>query len=105
MPIALPDTLATPESPQLIPNFRVAKHEFLTAREVAVRLGYSHQRVYQLAEQNAIPHIRVGKGVRFPRRAFEEWLDQLNTRSLASVAAGSWKPIELAEGEGDGSDH
>jgi excisionase family DNA binding protein len=46
----------------------------LTAAEVAKRLGLSTTTIYDLARRGGIPHIRVGKAIRFSRPHLERWL-------------------------------
>src|SRR5262249_33755414 len=50
-----------------------SSREFLTADEVADLLRLRREYVYELARQGEIPSIRVGKYVRIPKTAFEEW--------------------------------
>ncbi|HEV8639136.1 MAG TPA: helix-turn-helix domain-containing protein [Chloroflexota bacterium] len=61
--------------------------EFLRVRDVAVRLGVSESRVYQMAAQSAIPVARFagGRALRVPRAAFERWLEEQTEAALASV--------------------
>lgn len=61
---------------------------FLTVLEVARILDRSRERTYQLAAAGQIPSVKIGGQVRVPRRAFEQWLDALNTRALARVVDG-----------------
>src|SRR5688572_30463888 len=47
-----------------------------TADQVAELLQTSTDRVYQMAREGRIPHVRLGeRSIRFPRRAFHAWLD------------------------------
>jgi excisionase family DNA binding protein len=53
-----------------------------TADQVAELLQTSTDRVYQMAREGRIPHVRLGKrSIRFPRHAFHAWLD-----------GGAWEP-------------
>lgn len=61
--------------------------EMLTPAEVAPALRIPVKRLYLLAAAGAVPHVRLGRSVRFPRRAFEEWMSQQNQASLTSLAA------------------
>jgi excisionase family DNA binding protein len=45
----------------------------LTAEQVAERLGISRYDVYQLAKRDAIPHLRIGRRVRFRLTDLERW--------------------------------
>ncbi|BDG59924.1 helix-turn-helix domain-containing protein [Caldinitratiruptor microaerophilus] len=46
-----------------------------TAREIAAEYGLRVERVYELARQSLIPHVRVGRSVRFDRLAVERWIE------------------------------
>jgi excisionase family DNA binding protein len=48
--------------------------KLLLADEVASLLRVNKDRVYQLARDNQIPHVRVGRQVRFQESALKEWL-------------------------------
>src|SRR5712692_9101452 len=43
------------------------------ARELAQRLGIHRSRLYHLVRTGRIPHLRVGRGVRFDPDAIREW--------------------------------
>ena len=47
---------------------------FLRPAEIASVLGLTTGRVYQLAREGEIPFTRVGRSIRVPREAWEEWL-------------------------------
>lgn len=46
----------------------------LTAREVAEALGLPKWRVYQLARDEGLPAVRLGRSLRFDADALAEWL-------------------------------
>jgi excisionase family DNA binding protein len=46
----------------------------LTVEETAKVLGCSADKVYEMAAQNKIPHVHLGKLIRVPRTALEKWL-------------------------------
>lgn len=58
---------------------------FMTVPEVARLLGRSPERTYGLISAGVVPGVKIGKHVRVPRRAFEQWVDQLNERALAGT--------------------
>jgi excisionase family DNA binding protein len=47
--------------------------EILTADEVGRRLCLSKGHVYELARAGEIPHVRIGKNVRFRWSSVEAW--------------------------------
>lgn len=42
--------------------------------EAAAALGLSKSFVYQLVLAGELPHVRIGRSVRIPRTALEEWI-------------------------------
>jgi excisionase family DNA binding protein len=46
----------------------------LRAEEVAERLQLTTDFVYALARKGAIPHLRLGRAVRFRAEAIDNWL-------------------------------
>ncbi len=59
--------------------------ELLKPQELAVPLGVSVPRVYQLIAAGHIPSVRVGGAIRIPRAAWEEWLKAQSVRAIAAV--------------------
>lgn len=45
-----------------------------TATEVADQTGLSRHRVYELARVEGMPHVRLGRAVRFDPTAVRAWL-------------------------------
>lgn len=46
----------------------------LTIPEVASRLRISRNLAYELAARGELPHIRLGRVIRVPRAALEDWI-------------------------------
>jgi excisionase family DNA binding protein len=46
----------------------------LTAREVSEALGLPKWRVYQLAREEDLPSVRLGRSLRFDGDALAEWI-------------------------------
>jgi len=46
----------------------------LTIPEVASRLRISRNLAYELAARGELPHIRLGRVIRVPRDALEDWI-------------------------------
>lgn len=55
-------------------------------KEIAEVLDVSTQRVYEMARQNIIPHVRLGRVVKFDPERIEQWIEA-GGRSLR----GGWK--------------
>ncbi|WP_414642372.1 helix-turn-helix domain-containing protein [Baekduia sp.] len=49
----------------------------LTADEVASLMRVTTAWVYAESRRNALPHVRLGRYVRFRRSAIERWLDDV----------------------------
>ncbi len=45
----------------------------LTAEEVGQRLGMSAWSVYELAKRRQIPHMRIGRRMRFRQADLDQW--------------------------------
>lgn len=48
----------------------------LQAEQVAALLGVKRSSVYEYARTNQIPHVRIGRHVRFVRSDLESWLSR-----------------------------
>lgn len=51
-----------------------ARRQLATVDAVVERLGVSRYRVYELAREGLLPHVRIGKSVRFDMERVEEWI-------------------------------
>ena len=49
--------------------------DYLTADQVARRIGYSRSYVYQLVTKEQIPFIRYGTKVLFDEKQIKEWMN------------------------------
>ena len=52
-------------------------HQLLTAREVAELLRLPVSTVYDLARTGRLPHLRIGRAMRFSREDLEEHLAEM----------------------------
>ena len=43
----------------------------LTAEQISKIIGCTPQHIYQMAQQNKLPHFRIGSHVRFPANVIE----------------------------------
>lgn len=59
----------------------------LTAGEVAALLGVRTSWVYDRARRGGIPHLRLGRHVRFRLEAIEAWIEELEAESTNGVPA------------------
>jgi prophage regulatory protein len=48
--------------------------QLLRPDEVAEMLGIGRSKVYSLIREETIPSVRIGKSIRVPAQALEEWL-------------------------------
>lgn len=48
--------------------------EIFTVKEAARFLRVSPWKIYDLAQSGSIPHIRVGRSLRFSRTQLEDWM-------------------------------
>jgi excisionase family DNA binding protein len=91
-----------PRQPEPPPAEKAA--DFLTAAQLAARLGISRETVRRLAIAGALPHTVVCRGARkttrrFPRRFADEFAASgLDTDSLAAFSA-QWRARVTAPGQ------
>ena len=48
----------------------------LRADEAAKALGVSQAQVFKLAQRGELPCVRIGRSVRFPRKALQAWIEE-----------------------------
>jgi excisionase family DNA binding protein len=53
--------------------------ELLRVAEAAQVLALSRTKVYEMAERNQIPVLRIGTAVRIPRRRLLDWIEAQTT--------------------------
>ena len=53
----------------------VSLPKLLTAKEVSKAISLPVHRLYELVRLDAIPHVRLGRTVRFNATALADWLD------------------------------
>ena len=63
--------------------------DYLTAKEIAARLGISDRQVQRLARQGRIPFVRRGRLIRVPIVAWEAWMQGQAREALAVVEGGN----------------
>jgi excisionase family DNA binding protein len=55
---------------------------FLSVRELASFLNISSDFIYMMVEQKRVPHIRLGRAIRFDIKRLESWI---NDNSVEAV--------------------
>jgi putative molybdopterin biosynthesis protein len=69
----------------------------MDTREVAAYLRLKERRIYDLARQQAIPHVRATGKLLFPRRQIDAWLaakaGTAGTVKVSPIIAGSHDPL------------
>ena len=55
--------------------------DMLKPSDLAARLGVTTGRVYQLIAEGVIPSVRIGRAIRIPREAWNEWLKEQHRRA------------------------
>lgn len=57
----------------------------LTADQVAADLGVSTDWIYSEVRAGRIPHVRLGRNVRFRAVAIDEWICEIETANMTST--------------------
>jgi len=57
----------------------------LSVAETAELLGISQSFLYKLAESESIPHIRLGRAIRFDIRQIDVWLEGITSNETGSA--------------------
>lgn len=65
---------------------RAAPDDLLTAEEVAALLRVTPAWVYAQTRRHQIPHLRLGRYVRYRREGIEAWIRQVESASLSPRA-------------------
>ena len=48
----------------------------LTIQEAAEALGISQRKLWGMTDSREIPHVRLGRCLRYPVRELEQWIDE-----------------------------
>jgi putative molybdopterin biosynthesis protein len=71
--------------------------DMMDTREVATYLRLKERRIYDLARQQAIPHVRATGKLLFPRKQIDAWLAAKSATATAAqgppIVAGSHDPL------------
>jgi len=63
------------------PSENADDRDLLTAEDVAARLRVTPAWVYAQTRQRRIPHLRLGRYVRYRPEAVDAWIEQVETSS------------------------
>ena len=63
-------------------EFSLAGQGLLTVEEMATYLEYSECQLYRWAKRNEIPHIRIGRDIRFRLADVNEWVEKRKVKPL-----------------------
>jgi excisionase family DNA binding protein len=66
------------------PQFTAPADRLLTADEVAEILHVTKAWVYDQTRQHRMPHVRLGRYVRYRRSAVASWIEQLEAQSISA---------------------
>ena len=50
--------------------------QLLTAAQTALALGISRRKLWELTACKEIPHVRIGRSVRYPANALRVWISE-----------------------------
>ena len=64
----------------------------LSVKEASELLGVGRGLVYEMVAQDQLPHVRLGRLIKLPRRGLEDWVERQST-----VAGDGDVVIELAQ--------
>jgi excisionase family DNA binding protein len=69
-----------------VPESLPASDTLLTAEEVAALLQVTCAWVYEQTRRHRIPHLRLGRYVRYRREALDVWMRQIEMTSSSPVS-------------------
>jgi excisionase family DNA binding protein len=73
-------TTATANGSEPAPSSGRSAEAVMTAREVATLLRVTPGWIYAATRRNQIPHVRLGRYVRYRRSAIEAWMETIERR-------------------------
>ena len=68
-------------------NKDATPERYLTAQEAADYLGYAIGTLYNKCNAGEIPHVRLGRSLRFRHADLDAWVEAQNEQVLAEPAA------------------
>lgn len=81
--------------------------ELLSAKELSKYLKINEKKIYKLAQEAAIPHVKIGGKIAFAKELIDKWILENTEREKLILVAGSDDPllrrvIDLFNGENKG---
>ena len=81
--------------------------ELLSAKELSKYLKINEKKIYKLAQDGAIPHVKIGGKIAFAKELIDKWILENTEREKRILIAGSDDPllrrvIDLFNGEHKG---
>lgn len=81
--------------------------ELLSAKELSKYLKINEKKIYKLAQEGAVPHVKIGGKIAFAKELIDKWLLGNTEREKQILIAGSDDPllrrvIDLFNGESKG---
>jgi len=59
--------------------------KLLTPQEIAEVLGVQPSTIYQWTHQGYIPHVKIGKFVRFKEKDVEKWVEKISNTGRSTI--------------------
>jgi excisionase family DNA binding protein len=67
--------------------------EILSARELAGYLRINEKKIYKLAQESKIPHLKIGGKIAFTKELIDRWILENTEREKVILIAGSDDPL------------
>ncbi len=67
--------------------------EILSARDLAGYLRINEKKIYKLAQESKIPHLKIGGKIAFTKELIDRWILENTEREKAILIAGSDDPL------------
>lgn len=70
----------------------------MTADDVAIMIGMSSDWIYEQVRRDRIPHVRLGRYVRFRRESVDEWIVSLERGTVSVTTKSPGRRLEPPPG-------
>lgn len=72
--------------------------QLMTAKETAEYLGRSEWKIYEMARQKELPHIKFGRAISFRKEALEAWMLSQEAASIKKdIVENTEQPVTKNE--------